>query len=326
MTQNDVAQAEHSAPARRLLQPTFLIVSALLLIAAISLNAATQKMRLHFKKDPVPQPRDFHDLPPIMGDWLQVSEDEKLDRETEDVLGTDKYVYRDYVNVNQRGVDLLLAVARGNPMAPPKAAGASIDTVADQNELDIRDKFKRASFEERVKMIRDALKLKTPADRKELVYMMQTAKPGGLMDVGLTYYTGLVDTVAHIPDRCYIADGYEPSDYQVPTWNLGTDAAGNPGTLEVRFISFEDQTGSNRVPKFVAYVFNANGSYVSDPLAVRQTLQDLTKRYGYYAKIELMTIGKDPAVATDSMSSFLKAAKPQIETCFPDWKKLTQTR
>ena len=33
--------------------------------------------------------------------------------------------------------------------------------------------------------------------------------PKAVVNLGLTYYTGLVDTVAHIPDRCYIADGYE---------------------------------------------------------------------------------------------------------------------
>jgi hypothetical protein len=72
----------------------------------------------------------------------------------------------------------------------------------------------------------------------------------------------------------------------------------------------------------VAYVFHANGHYESDPLGVRQTLEDLTERYGYYAKIELMTLGEDTDVASAAMTDFLTAARPEIEQCFPNWQKL----
>ena len=150
---------------------------------------------------------------------------------------------------------------------------------------------------------------------------------GDVIHLGLTYYTGLVDTVAHIPDRCYIADGYEPNTYSVPTWNLGPDAAGNYFPLPVRLISFDDATGNNRISKCVAYVFHTNGHYESDPLGVRQTLEDLTERYGYYAKIELMVLvpsvnDADVANASAAMADFLGSARPQIEACLPDWSRL----
>jgi hypothetical protein len=358
-----------------LMSPAFLIVCTVLLLAAVTLNGATQRLRLHFKKEPVPQPREFKELPPIMGHWLQVSQDEKMDRETQDVLGTEKYLYRDYVNVDIRGIDLLLLAHGTDPAsksaAPDvaKTAGAALDAPAEAADLVIQDKWDKAednidelvkkipgglegktpddrkqlmaelqrkandNFDLRVKMIQDGLENKTPDDRKQLIATLQSQRPArfgdkvpcGIVDLGLTYYTGLVDTVAHIPDRCYIADGYEPSDNVVPTWTVGKDAAGNPQQLQVRFISFDDQTGNNRVSKTVAYVFHANGAYTCDPLGVRQTLQDLTKRYGYYAKIEMMTVGRDPVVATTAMSDFLTAAKPQIETCFPDWQKLVDS-
>ena len=41
---------------------------------------------------------------------------------------------------------------------------------------------------------------------------VQQMCPQAVINVGLTYYTGMVDTVSHIPDRCYIADGFEPSE------------------------------------------------------------------------------------------------------------------
>ena len=70
----------------------------------------------------------------------------------------------------------------------------------------------------------------------------------------MTYYTGMVDTVAHVPDRCYIADGYARRTTETRTWKMGDDAVG------VRFINFEDATGfSSRVSKNVAYFFQVNG-------------------------------------------------------------------
>lgn len=293
---------------RPFLQPAFLVVCSVLLVSALTLNAAVSLLRLHFKKEPVPMRRDFHSLPEVMGQWMQISEDAKLDKEVQDVLGTDKYVYRDYVRLDKAGPDLLAYLQSDG------------ETVTADPELTAR--FHAAPFSEQVRMVREALIGKTLTERKQAVFEMEFKDPGSAVNVGLTYYTGLVDTVAHIPDRCEIADGYEPSNYTVPTWNVGPP--GGPAVpLQVRLIGFEDQTGTNRVSKFVAYFFSTNGHYESDPLGVRRTLEDLTQKFGYYAKVELMTIGKDPAPATAAMTSFLAAAKGPIEQCLPDWRKVT---
>jgi hypothetical protein len=316
------------SPIRRALsQPGFLVICAILLLAAVTLNTATQALRLHFKKEPVPQPRDFHEIPALMGGWLQISQDEKLDKEIQDVLGTEKYVYRDYIDVASRGGDLLAYVwLMDHPKPVAKDDDASIGTAASEDPAvsALRTKFQGASFPEQVKMVQDALAGRNSADCKKISYGLQRQRTVGVINMGLTYYTGLVDTVAHIPDRCYIADGYEPSSYDKPTWDLTPPGSSKPVAVDVRFISFEDQTGRNAEPKCVAYVFHVDGSYESDPLAVRQRLQSLTQRYGYYAKIELMTIGDDTQVASETMRSFLTAAKPEIEACLPDWQKVIQ--
>jgi hypothetical protein len=77
-------------------------------------------------------------------------------------------------------------------------------------------------------------------------------------------------------------------------------------------------------------VFHTNGHYESDPLGVRQTLEDLTERYGYYSKIELMTLCSNTddgskATASAAMTDFLAAARPEIEKCLPDWNKIKQS-
>jgi hypothetical protein len=310
-------------------QTSFIVVSAILLLAGVALNAAVQSFKLHFKKEAVQQPRDFHELPQVMGHWMQVSADDKLDKEMEDVLGTLQYCYRDYINIDKVGGDLLVFVAQGLDQPGASTRQSLFDdsmaqirsqTLAKYNDPD-------ATFDQKVRMIDDALKGKTPTQRKQIAYAIEIMHPASVIHMGLTYYTGLVDTVAHIPDRCYIADGYEPSKYEIPTWSLGPDASGkDQGKMEVRYISFDDSTGTNRVPKCVAYVFHTNGHYESDPLGVRRTLEDLTQRYGYYAKIELMAIGEsgDPAVQS-AMADFMGASKASIETCLPDWDKFVQT-
>lgn len=306
------------ASGRVLKQPVFLIICGILLLAAVTLNASVHYMQLYFKKEPVPQPRDFHELPRIMGHWMQISIDERLDKEVEDYLGTDKYVYRDYIQVDRCGADLLTFLDRNG-----KDKG-ELDEAAESHAAAITSTFNAASFDQRVKMINDAL-AQTALVRKKLVFAMEANHPGSAVNLGLTYYTGWADTVAHIPDRCYIADGYEPSSYDIKSWQLSPGASGKPLSVDVRFISFQDNTGNDRVSKCVSYLFHTNGHYENDPLVVRQVLQNLMQRYGYYAKIEMMTIGEDKAASEEAMHDFLSTARPEIEKCFPDWNRISRS-
>ena len=141
--------------------------------------------------------------------------------------------------------------------------------------------------------------------------------PDAVINMAVTYYTGMVDTVAHIPDRCYIADGFQPTDYDFPTWDLG-----NGRDLQVRFINFQDQNGLARVDRSVAYFFHVNGRYESNPLGVRRSLQNLLEKYGYYSKVELMTLDPDHERSAHTMSGFLSSALPEVEKSYPDWKKV----
>jgi len=285
-------------------QPAFIVVAAILLVAAVGLNGATQFGQLHFRKAPVDQRQSFSSLPRIMGNWIQISEDEKLEKETQDVLGTDKYIYRDYVNVAY-AADYIAAVRSIESKNESGRQG-----LIKAAEAELIDK----STKERSDAVIAINKDKSLGDRRRAMLLVQGLHPDGVVNMGLTYYTGMVDTVAHIPDRCYIADGYEPSEYTRPLWDVGAGKS-----LQVRYINFEDQTGTGRVAKNVAYVFHVNGEYKDDPLDVRYTLQNLTQKYGYYAKIELMTIGQARDRSAAAMADFLSAAKPKIEGCLPDW-------
>ena len=171
---------------------------------------------------------------------------------------------------------------------------------------------------------------KSAKERKQLLGAMRfdprfaAAAPRAIMNMAVTYYTGKADTVAHIPDRCYIADGYEPTEYKYPEWDVHAKLANDgDGVIKVRSIVFDDATGvASKVQKNVAYFFHTNGHYTDDPTKVRIALQNLTQKYGYYAKVELMTIDPNHDVAEQAMQDFLIVAIKPIEETLPNWNSL----
>ena len=254
-------------------QPAFVVVAIILLTCAVGLNGATHFLQLHFKKLPVPLAMPLNSVPERLGPWVQVSIDQTIAHEMQEVLGTDKYVFRDY---------------------------------GDSRLISAKEM--------------DAFKDKTPSERLLLLQNLQLKNPSAVVNVSLTYYTGLVDTVAHIPDRCYIADGFEPTSYKVEAWSA---LHGRPGDQQVRYIVFEDQTPNRgAVPKNVAYFFNCNGKYENDPIGVRKSLASLFEKYGYYMKIEVQTLELKPDDGAKVMNEFLTHALPDIEKCLPDWQKV----
>jgi hypothetical protein len=214
---------------------------------------------------------------------VQVSPDQALDKEMQDVLGTDKYIFRNYVDER---------------LTHPGIA--------------------------------DQFKDKTDKERDKLLAQIRRENPRAVVSLSVTYYTGMVDTVAHVPDRCVTADGYEPTSYETPRWPIGAQlppAAKVDGKddIEVRFINFEDQTGTSNVPRNIAYFFHSNGKFISSPLGVRQELANLFEKRGYYAKIECMTTIEEPNKESHEsakvLTDFLSAALPEIYRCMPDWNQ-----
>ncbi len=165
---------------------------------------------------------------------------------------------------------------------------------------------------------------KPRAERTKQLTEIERTTPSAVVHLAVTYYTGMVDTVAHIPDRCYIAGGFQPREYQVKTWQV-RDPKSKDGAIEVRYISFEDQTGfSSHVSRNVAYFFQVNGEETSNPLDVRARLQNLWEKYGYYAKIELMSLDTDRLQSERVMVDFLSSAMPEVEKCLPDWQAINR--
>lgn len=139
--------------------------------------------------------------------------------------------------------------------------------------------------------------------------------PEAVLDVALTYYTGKADTVAHIPERCYIASGYTQREGDTVAMPLPAHP-----DFQVNYLRF-DRAGRLAGSCHVAYVFHSNGKYEADPLAVRFALQDVSIRHAYYAKIELLSVHPDRQKAQEAMKSFLSHGLPQVEKALPDWSQ-----
>jgi hypothetical protein len=272
-------------------QPAFLVAVLALGICGLSLNSALAVLQVKLHKLPLDLRVTLKEgIPQKLGHWVSVSQDQAIDPEVEQVLGTSKYIFRDYVD----------------------------DRKLPSSDI---DKIKEA-----------------PAKVRELMLaQLQTSKPSAVLRVGITYYTGSADTVAHVPERCYVADGFEVKQYTEVSPVVGNYPDGSPRILKYRFLDFEDQTGIGsqvqRVARNVGYVFHCDGEYESSSYKVRQHLQDLFERYGYYAKIEMMTAAtmnpafhngatdaNDQSESKNAMDDFLAEALPEFEKCLPDWK------
>jgi len=274
------------AATRSLGRGAFVAAVAVLCVSALGLNATVSFLQLHFKKRALPLAvRSLTDpqqgMPAQLGSWLAVSTDQPVDPEIRQVLATDQYLFRDYVDT-------------------------------------------RRWPRERV----EALRNMSPPDSEAALLQLQAQSPQSVLRVAITYYTGLADTVAHIPERCYVADGFNVSKYETRPAVCGYYADGTPRNVTFRLIHFEDQTARGRVARDVGYLFHVDGVYESDSLEVRNRLASLTERYGYYAKVELMTTappgrGQEQGVQNvNAMMDFLTAALPELEKRLPDWRRV----
>ena len=111
--------------------------------------------------------------------------DHPLPVDVEHTLGTDKYVFRMYVDTRVVRPELLEGLQDADLDADRAARGR--------------------------------------------VERLRAEHPAAFVNMAVTYYTGMVDTVAHIPDRCMVADGYEPTRVGVMGYGEFRPAVPNDG-------------------------------------------------------------------------------------------------
>jgi hypothetical protein len=178
----------------------------------------------------------------------------------------------------------------------------------------------------------------------------------GVMQVHAAYYTGMIDAVPHIPERCWNANGMvmsgqpmvrkvefdrsawdneqgpiqQESGRRYPTAKVKdavtrkTSIVSMPlGDVEMTVSAFQDPRAPNETA-LGGYLFIANGSLTPSALAVRNLSFKLSDRYAYYCKVQFsarMPGEPDRALPKfDTMTSeLMQHLLPQLMRCLPDW-------
>jgi len=178
----------------------------------------------------------------------------------------------------------------------------------------------------------------------------------GIMHVHVAYYTGTIDAVPHIPERCWavsgleltrnsegatididrsgweplVRDGVEPGRYMAISLTdpvtADIERVTKPvGDIVATTIEFQD-------PKYPqdrqvgGYFFIANGVSVASSYGVRQAAFNLRDRYAYYCKIQLTKRGRVSEPNGSLLQPFTRDAAdllggliPHVMRCLPDW-------
>lgn len=177
-------------------------------------------------------------------------------------------------------------------------------------------------------------------------------RPPRVMQLHMAYYTGMVDTVPHIPDRCLVGGGWSIAgkteivpltlDRDTAVWRLedvpeesgriysarlGADSRRpgsrvrlprNADTLDIRVNPYTDPKQGRTL--YAGYFFIANGGHCSDAETVRLLAFRLTDSYAYYLKVQFSSDSVDStAEFGQAVSSLLGELLPDIALCVPDW-------
>jgi hypothetical protein len=182
------------------------------------------------------------------------------------------------------------------------------------------------------------------------MYAQKNSDTPVMIDFHAAYYTGMIDTVPHVPDRCLVGGGLalggfvgdvpipmdqsrwtaiETADgagklFSVRTPNFSTRAGTrvvlprNPQDLKLRIFEFKSPRGK---PFYSGYFFIANGGWVSNAEEVRLLAFDLRTKYAYYTKVQFTGFGLESGEElAKHAASMLDELLPDIMHCLPDWQ------
>ncbi|MHC4414836.1 MAG: exosortase-associated EpsI family protein [Planctomycetota bacterium] len=185
----------------------------------------------------------------------------------------------------------------------------------------------------------------------------RSGRQDAALGVHIAYYTGLIDAVPHVADRCLAAAGWvkvglpvnldvalDRSGWEVDVKhvNLGSKepypvltfrhhVTGQPVTVRMPIGDFKLRTTEFRASNhpdmriYAGYLFIANGTTTPSPEKVRSFAFDLRTRYAYYAKVQFsMYVAADVEADAfaDVASDLLAELLPELMRCLPDWAEV----
>ncbi len=189
------------------------------------------------------------------------------------------------------------------------------------------------------------------------IYAVDGDPAKGALHVHIAYYTGTIDAVPHIPERCWAVGGLELTrnsegvevDIDRSAWRSPRDTSDpfraayevvsltDPVTAEIEevvmprggismtTIEFQDPKQPQR-RQVGGYFFIANGGIARTSYDVRALAFNLSDRYAYYCKIQITKSGAVPGADDSLLEPFKKDASeilgglvPHLMRCLPDW-------
>jgi hypothetical protein len=169
----------------------------------------------------------------------------------------------------------------------------------------------------------------------------------------LAYYTGMIDAVPHVPDRCLVAGGLDaearpvniPLVIDTSGWSESTAAVNNATGLPYPSVSRIDpvtrrpieilmpigdvalrtsefrSTQNPGVSIWAGYFFVANGRIAVTPEQVKALAFQPSEKYAYYCKVQFLAQGQDLTREQfiEAAESLLEPLLPELMTCLPDW-------
>lgn len=107
----------------------------------------------------------------------------------------------------------------------------------------------------------------------------------------VTYYTGVVDQVPHVPEECMAQGAFTQDSTEIIEMELPT-VGRNIVVRRLTFYPPRDLT----VKTYVYYTFSVNGDFFATRNGVRQRMADLFDSHLYYSKVEISIKGRPDAL------------------------------
>ncbi len=227
---------------------------------------------------------------------------------------------------------------RKMPIQPE--SGLMLTSIPDdtKNWIKVRDRREPAEVEEQLgtsNYITRLFRQRNPADPNKPKYI----------ELHAAYYTGMIDTVPHVPERCFVGGGLQmgasprsiPLNLDQSRWVRDPDVPESLGPIyrvrtpdgqRVRLprlaedirLRVTEYPVSDDAKLFAGYFFVANGGHTDSANGVRLLAFQLKDDYAYYLKIQFNSSSVDSADELAELSSqLLDELFGNILLCVPDW-------
>lgn len=227
---------------------------------------------------------------------------------------------------------------RKMPIEPQ--SGLALTSIPDETEhwIKVRDRREPAEVEEQLgtsNYITRLFRQRNPADPNKPKYI----------ELHAAYYTGMIDTVPHVPERCFVGGGLQlgKSPRSIPLhldqshWVRDPDVPESLGPIyrvrtpsgqrvrlprhaediRLRVTEYPVADGANL---YAGYFFVANGGHTDSANGVRLLAFRLKDDYAYYLKIQFNSSTVESADELAELSSqLLGELFGDILLCVPDW-------